>query len=49
MVARVLAFRPAVADDATRAAIEQILFDEWLAERRARANVTWHWGQAPAR
>jgi putative peptide maturation system protein len=48
VVARVLGFRSALADDATRAAIEQILFDEWLAERRSRATVTWHWGHEPA-
>ncbi|HUQ04843.1 MAG TPA: TIGR04500 family putative peptide maturation system protein [Kofleriaceae bacterium] len=31
-------------DAPTRETIEQILFDEWLAERRASAQITWHWG-----
>jgi putative peptide maturation system protein len=48
VVARVLARRPArPGDESTRAAIAQILFDAWLAERRAAAQLTWHWGRAP--
>lgn len=33
-------------DEPTRAVLEQILFDEWLAERRTVAKITWHWGTA---
>jgi putative peptide maturation system protein len=40
----VLALSPARLDDWARAAIQQLLFDEWLAERRQRAHVTWYWG-----
>lgn len=30
-------------DDRTRNSVEDLLFEEWLAERRERANVRWHW------
>ena len=30
-------------DEQTRAAIRDVLFEEWLAERRAGADVRWHW------
>ncbi len=30
-------------DDRTRNSIEDLLFEEWLAERRKRATVRWHW------
>jgi hypothetical protein len=33
--------------EATRAAAEQILFDQWLAQRRNEATTTWHWGTHP--
>lgn len=33
--------------EATRAAAEQILFDQWLAQRRNEATTTWHWGRTP--
>jgi len=46
VIAQVLAVRPAQPDEASRAEIEQILFDAWLAERRQTAKVTWHWGAA---
>jgi len=45
VVARLLSMRPARRDEATNAVIEQILFDQWIAERRRSASVTWHWGQ----
>jgi putative peptide maturation system protein len=46
VIARLLALRPAHLDVSTREAIEEALFDEWLAERRRAAKVTWHWGKA---
>lgn len=30
-------------DEPTREAIRDLLFEEWLAERRARADIRWHW------
>ena len=36
--------RTAVPDAPTMAAVERRLFDEWLAERRGAARVTWFWG-----
>lgn len=46
-VAGVLARRDACPDEPTRELIEQLLFEEWLAERRQAASITWHWGRAP--
>ena len=46
LVVRILATEAARLDEPTRALIQQILFDEWLAERRAAATITWHWGRA---
>lgn len=34
-----------VDDRACRDAVEQLLFDEWLAERRRSASIEWHWGK----
>jgi putative peptide maturation system protein len=42
-----LKLRPACYDADTQAAIEQILFEQWLSERRSQATVTWHWGRSP--
>lgn len=35
---------PAVLDDTTRREVERRLFEEWLSERRRRADVEWFWG-----
>jgi putative peptide maturation system protein len=43
---RVMGRRPAGLDERTRAAIKEILFDEWLAERRRAARIEWCWGNA---
>jgi putative peptide maturation system protein len=43
---RVLAIVPARLDGRRRAAIKNILFDEWLAERRQAARIQWCWGNA---
>ncbi|MBN1203607.1 MAG: TIGR04500 family putative peptide maturation system protein [Myxococcaceae bacterium] len=43
-VRQVLGIEPAVLDAATRAAIGEQLFQEWLTERRAAAEVEWLWG-----
>ncbi|GIH29787.1 hypothetical protein Aph01nite_80970 [Acrocarpospora phusangensis] len=39
----VLERRPAVADSATLRAAGSAAFAEWLAERRDRASIEWHW------
>jgi putative peptide maturation system protein len=43
---RVLEIRAAQLDDRTRAAIQDILFDQWLAGRRQAAEIEWCWGNA---
>lgn len=43
---QVLGLEPAVFDAATRAAIAERLFQEWLDERRAAADVEWLWGHS---
>lgn len=43
-VVRVLQHSPAQLDEPMRTVIKQILFDEWLAERRRQAKVEWFWG-----
>ncbi|HKQ78120.1 MAG TPA: TIGR04500 family putative peptide maturation system protein [Blastocatellia bacterium] len=45
-IAHVLSSTPARLDDATRAAIKEILFEEWLSERRQAARIEWHWGNS---
>jgi putative peptide maturation system protein len=45
VVANVLSLRRAELDRDTRDVIEQIVFEEWLAERRRAAQITWHWGR----
>jgi putative peptide maturation system protein len=44
-VLRVVEVRAACADLPTRRAIERRLFEDWLAERRARTTVEWLWGR----
>ena len=43
---RVLEIVPAQLDDRTRAVIKDILFEDWLAERRQAARIEWCWGNA---
>lgn len=43
---RVLSHAPARLDAPTRAAIQDLLFDEWLEERRRAASIEWYWGPA---
>src|SRR5262249_8812559 len=43
---RILATAPAKLDEETRTAIKDILFDEWLAQRRSAARIDWYWGNA---
>ena len=45
-IARVLSFTPARLDEPTWAAIKEILFEEWLAERRRAARIEWYWGNS---
>jgi putative peptide maturation system protein len=41
---RVLSLTSARLDEPTRTAIKDILFEEWLEERRQAAQVEWYWG-----
>jgi putative peptide maturation system protein len=45
-IVRVLHIERARLDEATREAIKEILFAEWLAGRRREATVEWFWGKA---
>lgn len=47
-VLQVLRFAPAQLDDATRQQIRNVLFEEWLDERRRTARVEWFWGAGEA-
>jgi putative peptide maturation system protein len=42
-VGQLLQRRAAVLNDSTRARIEDLIFEDWLAERRKRASIRWHW------
>jgi putative peptide maturation system protein len=43
ILALVLAHTRAQLDASTHATIERVLFDEWLAHRRAQADIEWFW------
>jgi len=43
-IVRVLSVARARLDKGTRETIENILFDEWLEERRQKATIEWYWG-----
>jgi putative peptide maturation system protein len=43
---QVVAVQPACLDKRTRQAVEQVLFEDWLAERRKAARIEWYWGNA---
>ena len=43
---RVLSFTRACLDEPTRCAIQEMLFAEWLADRRHAATIEWCWGNA---
>lgn len=45
-LAQVVGVQPACLDTRTRQAIAQVLFDDWLAERRRTARIEWYWGNA---
>jgi hypothetical protein len=42
-VGQLLQRRAARFDDSTRARIEDLVFEDWLAERRKHASIRWHW------
>ena len=46
VLALILSRGPAQLDARTRAAVERVLFDQWLAERRSRADIEWFWWNA---
>jgi putative peptide maturation system protein len=43
VLALVLSRSSAQLDARTRSAVERVLFEQWLAERRARADIEWYW------
>jgi putative peptide maturation system protein len=43
---QVVAVQPACLDKRTRQTIAQVLFEDWLAERRRTARIEWYWGNA---
>lgn len=42
-VGQLLQRRAARFDSSTRATIEDLLFDDWLAERKKQSTIRWHW------
>jgi putative peptide maturation system protein len=44
LITRVLSRIPARLDEPTRAAVTSLVFEDWLAERRRTAEITWFWG-----
>jgi putative peptide maturation system protein len=46
VVYRVLTIVPARLDEETREVIREVLFKEWLAEKRRVATIEWNWGTA---
>jgi hypothetical protein len=45
-LAQVVAVQPVCLDKRTRQTIAQVLFEDWLAERRRTARIEWYWGNA---
>jgi putative peptide maturation system protein len=41
---RVLSLIPANLDDKTRIAIRNLIFEQWLAQKRQEAKIDWYWG-----
>jgi putative peptide maturation system protein len=41
---QIIDVKPACLDELTREAIQQILFDRWLNEKRNAAKIEWYWG-----
>lgn len=46
IVIRVLSYTPACLDERTYKIIGNLLFEEWLAEKRQAAIIEWYWGNA---
>jgi putative peptide maturation system protein len=46
ILAQVITHTPAQLDPRTYAIIERLLFERWLAERRANADIEWYWWNA---
>lgn len=46
LLARVLSHSAAPLNEPTRAAIQELLFEEWLEERRKNSSIEWYWGPA---
>jgi putative peptide maturation system protein len=46
VIVRVLSRTPACLDEPTRATIQELIFEEWLEERRRAATIEWYWGPA---
>jgi putative peptide maturation system protein len=47
-IVRVLRIDRAHLDEPTRAAVKEVLFGDWLAERQQEATIEWFWGCAPS-
>jgi putative peptide maturation system protein len=43
---RVLSLTPARLDESTKSVIKNLLFEQWLSERRKAAAIEWYWGRA---
>jgi putative peptide maturation system protein len=43
-IVQIIDVKPACLDELTREAIQQILFDRWLNEKRNAAKIEWYWG-----
>ena len=48
VISRVLSNTPARLDAPTRAAVQDVLLETWLEDRRADSTVEWYWGPADA-
>jgi putative peptide maturation system protein len=44
VIVRVLSQTPARLDTATQAAIKELVFEDWLKDRRRAATIEWYWG-----
>jgi putative peptide maturation system protein len=45
-IVRVLSKMPASLDGPTRSVIQDLLFEEWLEDRREKSSIEWYWGES---
>jgi putative peptide maturation system protein len=48
VIVRVLSHTPARLNEPTQATIKELIFEEWLEERRRAATIEWYWGPTVA-